>query len=347
MQTRNFFQRLTNWELWNFYVLYAPISPVWFWYCLRSWSMWFFSTSNPTITFGGFEGEGKKEMYNQLPAHLIPRTIYIMHDWPFEEVKKKICKAGFSFPFIVKPDVGMKGILFRKIESEEQLMKYHERMPVEYIVQDLIELPVEVSVFYYRFPDQKKGVVSGFIHKELLHVVGDGQSSLRKLVEDHPRAKHRMEEMEHRHGHRFDRIIPGEEVFYLSYAGNHNRGARFTNLHKEIDSDLVRVFDELSHYTDKFYYGRYDIKTTSIEDLKQGKNFYVLEFNGCGAEPNHIYDCSMRIWQAYAVILQHWKALYRISRYNRKNGVPSWSFKKGLKYLADARKHFKMLEKYD
>jgi len=35
----------------------------------------------------------------------------------------------------------MKGILFRKIDNEEQLAKYHERIPVEYIVQDLIELP--------------------------------------------------------------------------------------------------------------------------------------------------------------------------------------------------------------
>ena len=64
-----------------------------------------------------------------------------------------------------------------------------------------------------------------------------------------------------------------DEIFYLSYAGNHNRGAHFTNLHKEIDEDLHKVFDELSHYTDKFFYGRYDIKTTSIEDLKKGKEF--------------------------------------------------------------------------
>ena len=152
----NFFKKLTNWERWNFYVLYLPVSPVWLWYCLRSGSFWFFSSSNPTITFGGFEGEGKKEMYDQLPPHLIPRTIYIMHDWPVDEVKKKVTETGFTFPFIVKPDVGMKGILFRKIENEEQLVKYHERIPVEYIVQDLVELPIEVSVFYYRHPTQKK-----------------------------------------------------------------------------------------------------------------------------------------------------------------------------------------------
>jgi len=347
MQMKQFFKKITHWERWNFYVLYFPIGPVWLWYCLRSWSLWYFSSSNPTIAFGGFEGEGKKEMYDQLPTHLVPRTIFIMHDWPFEEVKKKITEAGFRFPFIVKPDVGMKGILFRKIDNEEQLIKYHERIPVEYIVQDLVELPVEVSIFYYRYPSVQKGVVSGFIHKELLQVMGDGHSTLKQLIEKHPRAKYRLEEMEHRHGHRFGRVIAESEIFYLSYAGNHNRGAHFTNLHKEIDEDLRKVFDDLSHYTDKFYYGRYDIKTTSIEDLKQGKNFLILEFNGCGAEPNHIYDCGMGIWQAYGVILHHWKVLYKISRYNHKNGTPYWSFKKGWNHLREAKRHFRMLEKYD
>ncbi len=347
MRIKKIFQKLGNWELWNFYILYAPISPVWFWYCLRSGSMWFFSSSNPTITFGGFEGAGKKEMYDQLPPDLVPRTIYIMHDLPYEEVKKRITEAGFTYPFIVKPDIGMKGILFRKIDTEEQLIKYHERIPVEYIVQDLVELPVEVSVFYYRYPLNEKGTVSGFIDKELLHVKGDGIHTLKELIALHPRAMHRMEEMEHRHGHRFDRIIPEAEIFYLSYAGNHNRGAHFTNLHREIDAQLHQVFDELSHYTGKFYYGRYDIKTTSIEDLKKGKNFFILEFNGCGAEPNHIYDCNMSIWKAYGVILQHWKALFLISRYNHRNGVPYWSFKRGWDFLRASSRHFKLLEKYD
>lgn len=344
---KKIFLKISNWELWNFYVLYLPIAPVWLWYCFRSWSVWFFSSSNPTITFGGFEGEGKKEMYDQLPPGSYPSTTYIMHDWPFEQVLKKMKETGLVFPFIVKPDVGMKGILFRKIDSEDQLRKYHERIPVEYIIQGLIELPVEVSVFYYRFPWEQKGVVSGFIDKELLQVKGDGISSLEQLVANHPRAKFRMEEMKHRHGHRFSRIIPEGEIFYLSYAGNHNRGAHFTNLHNEIDENLHKVFDGLSHFTNKFYYGRYDIKTNSIEDLKQGKNYQILEFNGCGAEPNHIYDCNMSIWKAYGTILHHWKVLYRISRYNHKNGTPYWSFKRGWKFLREAKRHFKMLEQYD
>lgn len=347
MKGKNILERITNWELWPFYVLYFPIGPIWFWYCLKARSFWFFSSSNPTITFGGFEGESKKEMYEQLPRDSFPKTIYILHDLPIEDVLKKVEEHRFEYPFIVKPDVGMKGILFRKIENEDQLIKYHERIPVEYIIQELIDLPVEISVFYYRYPCEERGTISGFIQKELLEVYGDGKSTLWELVQNHPRAKYRLEEMKHRHEHRLDRVLPEGQHFYLSYAGNHNRGARFIDLSHLVDDKLLKIFDDLSHYTNKFYYGRYDIKCTSIEDLKEGKNFSILEFNGCGAEPNHIYDAGISIWKAYREILKHWKALYRISKYNHENGTPYWSFKKGRRFLRDARRHFRMLEEFD
>ena len=51
---------------------------------------------------GGFEGEPKKEMYEQLPPDKFPKTVYVMHDWPFEEVVRRISEAGLHYPFIVK-----------------------------------------------------------------------------------------------------------------------------------------------------------------------------------------------------------------------------------------------------
>lgn len=347
MKRIGFLHKIFNWELWSFGILYAPISPVWLWYCLKSRSLWFFSASNPTITFGGMEGEGKKEMYDQLPHEFVPVTIYIRHHIPFTRVLEKIKLSGLQYPFIVKPDIGMKGILFRVIENKAQLRQYHERIPVEYIAQAKVDYPIELSVFYYRYPWKASGTITGLIHKELLHVKGDGHSTLKQLVQDHPRARHRIEEMEHRHGKRFERIIPEDEIYYLSYAANHNRGAQFTNLHHEIDNSLLQMFDKLSHFNGNFFYGRYDIKTTSIEDLKKGKNFSILEFNGAGAEPNHIYDCGMPLWKAYATILHHWKVLYIISKYNHEHDHPYWPFKKGWDYLRNARRHFKMLNKFD
>ena len=165
MKIQQFWEKLGNWELWPFALRYLLISPVWLWYCLRSRSLWFFSSSNPTITFGGFEGEGKKEMYELLPADTYPKTIYIQPGQDFEEVRQLIIQHGLTYPFVVKPDVGMKGLLFRKIDAEKELSLYHEKIPIEYIIQELVHYPLEVSVFYYRYPFQKKGVITGFIQK--------------------------------------------------------------------------------------------------------------------------------------------------------------------------------------
>ena len=346
MKVKGFFQGLFNWELWPFYVLYAPIGPVWFWYCFRARSFWFFSSSNPTITFGGFEGESKREMYEQLPPDSHPKTIYVLHDLSFENVKKKICEAGFNYPFIVKPDVGMKGILFRKIESEDQLEKYHHRIPVEYIVQDLVEMPVEVSVFYYRHPTEKKGVITGFIQKELLEVYGDGKSTLWELIMVHPNARHRPDEMRIKHEQNLKAIIPKGERYILTYAANLNRGAKFSDLYQHVDDEMLKIFDEISIRT-QFYYGRYDIKCQSIEDLRKKQNFTILEFNGSGAEPNHVYHAGYSLFDAYKVFLRHWKVLYEISKYNNQHGVPYWPLIKGWKFLQAAKKNLQLLEEKD
>lgn len=333
-----------NWELWPFNVIYFPIGVVLLWYMIRSRAIWFFTSSNPTIAFGGFEGEEKREIYRQFPDRLIPKTIYTHPTTSFEQVVESLRISQISYPFVVKPNVGMKGILFRKIINEDQLYNYHQLMPVEYLIQQLIDLPLEVSVFYYRHPTWDKGKVSGFFAKELLYVEGNGKDHLLTLIRQHPRACFRENELRRKHGHHFEHVLMNGEKYYLSYAANHNRGARFISLKHEIDDALEKTFDDINKQTPHFYYGRYDIKALSIKDLKAGKNFYILEYNGAGAEPNHIYDCNMRLWDAYREILRHWKVLYEISKYNQKNGHPCWTFKQGVDFLLRSKAHFKKLE---
>jgi hypothetical protein len=345
MNWKGFYEKLGNWELWPFSLRYLPITPAWLWYCLRARSFWFFTPSNPTITFGGFEGEGKKEMYDQLLPGSYPKTIYIDPGTSIESVFKSINANGYQYPFCVKPDVGMKGLLFRVIDKEQDLALYHKQVPVVYIIQELVQLPLEVSIFYYRYPGQAKGVISGFIQKDLMDVIGDGNKTLWELIIDHSHARHRQEEMKIKHERYLDHVIPAGERFILTYAANLNRGAKFTDLYDQLDDQLLSHFDALSHRT-SFYYGRYDLKCESIEELKQG-NFSILEFNGSGAEPNHVYHCNYSWGKALKVFLHHWKVLYEISSYNNKLGIDYWPFKKGWRFLRQAKRHLKVLEKYD
>ena len=343
---KRFEEKLTNWELWPFNLIYAPLGPLWLWYALQAKSFWWFTPANPTLTFSGFEGEGKQEMYDLLPEGSFPKTVYLQPQMPFDEVKELVAENGFTYPFVVKPQSGLKGLLFRKVDNEEKLKIYHGKVPVEYMIQALVQAPLEVSVFYYRYPNQQRGVISGFIQKEMMHVFGDGKSTLWQLIVQHPKARHRMEEMRIKHEKHLNDVVPNGEKYILTYAANLNRGARFTNLKEFIDEHLNELFDPLSHRC-RFYYGRYDLKCNSIEELKQGK-FIILEFNGAGAEPNHVYNAGYSWFGALKVFAHHWKVLYEIGKYNNKyNGVRYWGNREGYEFLREARKHAAILEKAD
>lgn len=347
MKTNDFFTRLMRWETWHYLVKYIPIMPAWLWYCAKSRSFWFFTPSNPTLTFGGFEGESKKEMYDQLPRGTYPKTVLVPHTLTIEDAQRIVAQNNFTYPFAVKPDVGMMGFMFRSISNEDEFRQYHEKMPADYLLQELVDYPLEVSVFYYRFPNEKKGTITGFIRKEFLSVTGDGCSTLLDLINNYPRARFRMDEVKSKHKDKLNAIIPAGELYYLSRALNLSRGGKLVSLAHEKDDRLLKVFDELSHYAGHFYYGRYDLKCSSIEDLKQGKNFSILEYNGCGAEPHHIYGNGNTLIEAYKIVLHHWKVLYAISKYNKRNGVNYWEFRKGYTFLKNAKKHFKVLKQLD
>lgn len=340
-------KRITNWEAWPFKLLYAPITPVWLWYIIRSGYVWFFTPSNPKLTFGGMEGEPKKEMYDLLPKQFYPPTFNVLPGEDFQLIEEKLSQYQINYPLIVKPEIGGQGILFRKLDTKEELLHYHSLMPFEYIVQQLVQYPMEVSVFYIRHPQEKKGRVTGFLHKIPMQVTGDGIQTLEQLILQHPKGNKRTEELYNKHKDKWHSVIPAGERYMLSYAANHNRGARFVDLKAHIDDKLVSIFDKISLDINDFFYGRYDIMCTSVEDLKDGKNFSILEYNGCGAEPNHFYDTGYSLPGAYKEILKHWKALYKISMYNKQQGIQPWSRQKGKQFLRAAQKRIEDMKRID
>ncbi len=338
---------IINWEAWPFKLIYAPITPVWLWYIMRSGAVWFFTPSNPKLTFGGMEGEPKKEMYDLLPKALYPTTFNVKPGSDFKEVLHQLNQSGIEYPLIVKPEIGGQGILLRKVDKEEELLHYHSKLPFEYIVQRMVHYPMEVSIFYIRHPLEPRGTITGFLHKIPLQVTGDGKHTLAELIQYHPKGKKRVGELHSKHKEKWDEVIPRGERYVLSHAANHNRGAHFIDLKEHIDDQLVSIFDAISHQVNDFFYGRYDIMCTNVEDLRNGKNFSILEFNGCGAEPNHFYDTGYTLAGAWREILKHWKALYKISRYNRKQGIAPWPTQKGRRFLRDAKQLQRKMKRVD
>lgn len=343
----SFIKKIANWEQWPFKVLYAPMAPVWIYYMIKSRSFWFFSSSNPKLTFGGMEGEPKKEMHDLLPAKYRAAYFNVLPDVSFDSVKEMISQHNLNFPVIVKPEVGSQGILMRKINTEEQLKYYHDHVSVEYIIQQYVSYPMEVSLFYYRYPWEKKGNITGFLHKVPMSVQGDGIHTLKELILKNPKAVKRIDELSRKHKSHLDVILDKGVVYKLSDAGNHNRGASFIDLKAEIDDSLRELLDEISLSINDFFYGRYDILCNSVAELKERKNFIILEYNGCGAEPNHFYDTGYTLKNAYLEIMKHWKKLYTISKYNHLHGCEYWDFNKGLQFCIKTNRHFKQMKTAD
>jgi hypothetical protein len=75
-----------------------------------------------------------------------------------------------------------------------------------------------------------------------------------------------------------------------------------------------------------FYFGRLDIKYDNWEDLCRGKHFWIIELNGAGSEPAHIYDPKHSLLFAWKEITRHLDILYQVSKKNK-------AFKK-QKYLS-------------
>lgn len=293
------------------------------------------------------EGEPKKEMHDLLPAHLCPAFFNAQPSENFSVILNKLKEKNIKFPLIVKPEIGGQGILFRKINNEIQLKNYHEQVPVEYFVQEFINYPVEVSLFYYRYPDEPNGTITGFLQKLPMQVTGDGVHTLEELIMLNSKSGKRIEELRNKHADNFNKVLKVGDKYMLSHAANHNRGALFIDLKNEIDERLVDILDDISIHINDFFYGRYDIMCNSIEELKDGRNFVILEYNGCGAEPNHFYDTGYTLIKAWKEILKHWKILYRISRYNHKKGVQYWPALKGFRFRAQTNKHYKKIKEAD
>jgi hypothetical protein len=326
-----FFHKIFNWEYWPQALIYAPLAPVYLYYTIKTGTPFFNVAANPHMENGGYLMESKFLIHQQLPQHLVPATVFIGAGSDFNVVRKKLLLSGISFPFFCKPDIGGKGRGVEKIENMEQLETYHSNTPLQYLIQAAIPYKNEIGVFYCRLPHQTHGCITGLVAKAAMEVRGDGKHTIRELILSVPRYYYQRRFLFEKHADQLSRVLAKGEVFVLGEIGNHARGSKFTDCTAYNNPRLEAVFDAIAAANAPFYYGRYDIKFNSWEELYEGRNFMLIELNGSGSEPTHMYDPAKSIWQAWKIILQHWKWMYQIASAHHKKGVPYLPFKDGRK----------------
>lgn len=332
----NFFIKLGSWEYWPFGILQAPVFPYWLWLSLKARTPVFFSASNPGILMGGMFGESKYEVLEKVPASHKPITVLMKHPASREQVLVAMQRSGLHYPVVCKPDLGERGWMVRRIYSDAELDQYLREIKLDFIVQACVDLPLEFGVFYVRYPEESTGRVTSIVGKEMLHVVGDGVKSLEQLILEKDRAKLQWPTLQQKFEGRLSSIISQGERVELVSIGNHCLGTMFINSNHLITPALSASFDRISKQIDGFYFGRFDLRVKTIEDLEAG-NIQILELNGCGAEPAHIYQPGYSFFTAVGVLMRHWHDIYRISVENHRRGVTYITWREARRIYNDFR----------
>src|SRR6185312_13981807 len=118
--------RWRHWEFWPAWMFYPPVAIYCVWLAIKYRGLTLPTTANPGIFSGGFVGESKMATLRDLmlsspkftaEAHLIRGSTAA------ERLSSllDICEQhGIAYPFILKPDVGQRGVGIKLIRNESQ-----------------------------------------------------------------------------------------------------------------------------------------------------------------------------------------------------------------------------------
>lgn len=269
---------------------------------------------------GGMFGESKYDILKKIPPEYVPTTVIIHMPADRKSIVETMRREKLGFPVIFKPDIGERGYMVKRIDDENDIDEYVKNIRGSFLIQEFVNGPLEFGVFYLRFPTEPIGRVISVVAKEMLFVTGDGKSTLKQLIMKNDRAKLQWEKLKVSYRERLSSVVEVGKKIELVAIGNHALGTRFIDANYLINERLSAAFDGISCRIPGFYFGRFDLRCASIEDLYNSK-VRIMELNGCGAEPAHIYDTEFPLWRAFYELVRHWEYIFKIAQANRRLGV--------------------------
>lgn len=316
--------RLIRWEFWPSWILYAMLLPHLVRLAIRHRSVTLFTSANPGIPLGGLVGESKADILSLLPpCSIVPTTVIepACVTSRCDALAETMTARGWSFPLILKPDVGERGSGVRLIRTTQAALKYFERHPERVLAQVYHPGPFEAGVFYVRHPAKKRGRIFSMTHKVPPRVVGDGRSNLETLIWRHPRLRFQARVLLDRLGQAAGRVPSSGEEVLLAVAGNHCQGTMFCDGAHLLTPALARAIDQVASSAPGFYFGRFDIRYTSTDHLRAGQGFQVIELNGVLSESTNIYDPAFGLLRALRVLARQWRLAFEIASENAHRGA--------------------------
>tara|TARA_X000000950_G_C13705376_1_gene573884 strand:+ start:116 stop:841 length:726 start_codon:yes stop_codon:yes gene_type:complete len=150
----------------------------------------------------------------------------------------------YNYPFILKPmNCSRNSFGVKLIKNYNDLKNYFNKYEMKNTMyQEFIDTEYEVGILYERNPFKKNGKIISIIQRKFLG------------------------------GERF--------TADLNTILNGIKNNEIVDRNNLITQKLNKVIDHISKKIPNFFVGRYDVRCKNLQDLKDAKNFYVLEING-------------------------------------------------------------------
>lgn len=316
-----------RWEFWPAWLFYLPVGLNYVRLALKYRGFTVPTAANPGIFSGGFVGESKIATLNDLSRTSPEFTAeaFLLPSGPTVS-ERNMAFAGIlrehdiKYPFILKPDVGQRGVGVKLIRTTEQGEAYLQGTSAPLLVQRYAPGPHEIGVFYYRFPHERRGCIFAITEKIFPTITGDGRQTIEDLVWNDPRARYVAETYLRRLGVGRRHVLARGETLRLVEAGNHAQGCIFRDGMHLWSEALEQRIDEISRRIEGFCIGRYDIRYASPAELRAGRDFQIIELNGAASEATSIYDSRNSLIAAYRKLFQQWELVFAIGAENRRLG---------------------------
>lgn len=306
-----------RYEYWPWWLFFLPMVPVWAFYAIKSGRWFYFTNVNPGIDLGGFFGESKIEIIRSMDDQYTADTLFVA------KTKGELYSSHelpFGFPIVCKPDVGERGYMVEIVSSQEALRDYHHRVEGDYLIQEMVDWPIECGVLFVKHPDKTQGQVTSLTLKRFLKVTGNGVDTVHELMQSDPRQALYADKFA------VDYIPAKGEKYVVQPIGNHCLGTEFIDGGEHLDKEVHQLFTTIASRIPGFHYGRFDLKVKTYDDLRTGNWLKIFELNGVSGEPGHMYDKRYNVLDAYRILRFHWGQIYQISKKNIRLGIEPASF---------------------
>ena len=308
--------------MWLFYI---PVFFSIFVLAIRHRGLRQLSAVNPGMPNGGLIDSNKaKNLFDvqaSIPDAVAKTGLLRASDTPsLANLEELMSELKLNFPIILKPNSGQRGIGVSAIDNETAARDYlSAHQSTDILVQEYVE-GEEFGVFYMREPKQLNGFVFSITHKQFPELVGDGESTLEKLILEDPRMHYMARFLLGQHARQLERVPDSGEHISMVKIGSHCRGSLFVDGDAYLTPELEMRIDEISKTIPGFYFGRYDLRVSSIDAFRRGQDLKILEVNGLTSESTNIYDPKNSLLSAYKTLFKQWNFAFKISKQNRLNG---------------------------